>query len=37
MDTRTNIERMFDSYIIDNMTCIALLEHAFICHIARQN
>ena len=37
MDTWTNIERIFDSYIIDNMMCIALLGDAFIYHPAWQN
>ena len=34
MGTLTNIERIFDSYISDNMMCIALLKDAFIYHPA---
>ena len=34
MDTLANIERIFNSYITDNMMCITLLGDAFICHIA---
>ena len=34
MDTLANIKRIFDSYITDNMMCIALLGDAFICHVA---